>query len=336
MDNYWERKERGSGNYGSRGVWGNRSSSNRRAPLAGQRRDSVPSWEKKFCESICLIPWHKLLEAKKFMHLYDNVIRWNDTAAEEAFKNAKSRYWAEMNGLPCNVKLPDPDTYIDKVDWNSNVDPELLLDLERGLEMDSKVGGSEVDFVTHGKPFMLDNEPVFCDQGWGNLDEVAVPVLPPRGSADSQGWMNWNETDQCGGWNNWDDEVNNNYGSKCDLEGSGWVDDSYGNSNMANGTSDPWQGSGTQRHLNECAGNNYGGGWGQERVNRSSSWDHGHYSPGKDVAFVNSTGRNQAPPNNHWRSKEGDGYGLNRGFKNNRGRRRQERPRWQDRNPSRW
>lgn len=342
MNNYfWERKEKGSGNYGSRGDWGHRSSANRRPPQARQK--SVPSWEKKFCESICLIPWHKLLEAKKFMHLYDNVVRWNDTAAEEAFKNAKSRFWAEMNGLPCNVKSPDPDTYIDKVDWNTSVDPELLLDLERGPDVESKTSEAESEIVNNGKPFLLDNEPFLCDEGWGYLDKVPVP---PNGSAESQGWINWNEADQCGenlegskGWNNWDDydddDKNNKYASNCNWEEIGyknsWNEDSYGKSNMASGRSDPWQGSVYQVHSNPCAYGGQGGEW-----NNRNGWDHSHYSPGKNVAI--DGGRNQDPLNNHWRRKESEGYWQNRGFKNSGGRKKPERPRWVDRNPSygRW
>ncbi|KAF8395768.1 hypothetical protein HHK36_019719 [Tetracentron sinense] len=60
------------------------------------------------------------------MFLDENVVQWNDSASEEAFHNAKKRFWAEINGLPHDVPLPDPDMYIDEVDWNSEIDPELL------------------------------------------------------------------------------------------------------------------------------------------------------------------------------------------------------------------
>ncbi|KAK9289436.1 hypothetical protein L1049_007591 [Liquidambar formosana] len=59
------------------------------------------------------------------------VVKWNDSAGEEAFHNAKNRFWAKINGLPCDLPFPDPDIYIDEIDWNPNIDPELVLDLER-------------------------------------------------------------------------------------------------------------------------------------------------------------------------------------------------------------
>ncbi|KAI5331888.1 hypothetical protein L3X38_022014 [Prunus dulcis] len=47
--------------------------------------------------------------------------------------DAKSWFWAEINGLPCNISLPDPDAYTDDVDWSlvPTIDPEVILDLER-------------------------------------------------------------------------------------------------------------------------------------------------------------------------------------------------------------
>ncbi|KAE8679332.1 U4/U6 small nuclear ribonucleoprotein PRP4-like protein-like [Hibiscus syriacus] len=91
----------------------------------------VPSWEKKFCTLVGSVLWRKLIETKRFMYLYDNVVQWNDSAGEEAFRNAKNRFWAEINGLPCDIILPDPDSYTDKIDWDSEIDSELLMDLER-------------------------------------------------------------------------------------------------------------------------------------------------------------------------------------------------------------
>ena len=174
---------------------------------------SVPSWEKKFCTSIGLVPWRKLLETKKCMYLYDNVVQWNDSAGEEAFHNAKSRFWAEINGLPCDISLPDPDIYIDEVDWNSMIDAELLLDLEREPEVltdgdkDEKVlilgdsiplnqsvpctgwGDKDEKVVIPGDSILL-NQSVPCT-GWGDKDEnVVIPVdsLPLNQSVPCTGW----------------------------------------------------------------------------------------------------------------------------------------------------
>lgn len=64
----------------------------------------------------------------------DKVMKWNDSAGEKAFHSAKSRYWAKINGLPCNISLPNPDIYIDNIDWDSKVDPQLFLDLDVAKE----------------------------------------------------------------------------------------------------------------------------------------------------------------------------------------------------------
>ncbi|KAI6673765.1 hypothetical protein NL676_001671 [Syzygium grande] len=73
-------------------------------------------------------------KAKRYIRTYDKVLKWNDSTVEEAFPNAKERFWAEINGLPCNISLPDPNIHIDEVDWESEMDPVVFLDLERGLE----------------------------------------------------------------------------------------------------------------------------------------------------------------------------------------------------------
>ncbi|KAJ0083879.1 hypothetical protein Patl1_29510 [Pistacia atlantica] len=61
-----------------------------------EQSSNVPAWEQKF----------------------DHILEWNDSAAEEAFRKAKLRYWSEINGEPCQIPLPNPDMYIDKIDWN--------------------------------------------------------------------------------------------------------------------------------------------------------------------------------------------------------------------------
>ncbi|KAK8994398.1 hypothetical protein V6N11_045490 [Hibiscus sabdariffa] len=44
----------------------------------------------KFCDLVGSVPWRKLLETKRFMNLYDNVVQWKDSAGEEA--TVQSRY----------------------------------------------------------------------------------------------------------------------------------------------------------------------------------------------------------------------------------------------------
>nr|XP_027186958.1 uncharacterized protein LOC105851370 [Cicer arietinum] len=117
----------------------------------------------KMGEDVLLFGWlssmEKLVETK-YMYLYDNVVNWNDSASEEAFDNAKSRFWSEINGLPCDIPLPDPDIYIDDIDWSSTIDPELILDLERDAIVPSdKENDAEVVIIGDA---LLVNQSFFC------------------------------------------------------------------------------------------------------------------------------------------------------------------------------
>ncbi|BAT85206.1 hypothetical protein LR48_Vigan484s001700 [Vigna angularis] len=149
-----------------------RSYSNSRKPPLDNYHSNLPAWEKKFCSSIGSVPWRKIVETKQYMHLFDNVVNWDDSAGKEAFENAKRKYWADINGIPCTVSLPDPDIYIDNVDWNAIVDPELILDLEReALRVPCKgVVRNDQDVVIIGGALYLNDQKLPCT-GWGDDEE---------------------------------------------------------------------------------------------------------------------------------------------------------------------
>ncbi|KAI6673766.1 hypothetical protein NL676_001672 [Syzygium grande] len=153
-----------------------------RKPPLGSWQPTVPSWEKKFCKSVGSVPWHRLLDAKKYLHIHDKVVKWNDSAVEEAFHNAKDRYWAEINGLPCSISLPDPNIHIDEVDWESKTDPELLLDLERGPE--ALYGSNSGQTVIFGNVLA---DPAFACDGWGDVEEE-WPKDETSWKGHFQGW----------------------------------------------------------------------------------------------------------------------------------------------------
>lgn len=69
------------------------------------------------------------MDTQKFMY-NESVLNWDDSAGKEAFQNAKERFWAHINDFPCHISLPDPDIYIDEINWNAHIDPELITDLE--------------------------------------------------------------------------------------------------------------------------------------------------------------------------------------------------------------
>ncbi|KVI03485.1 uncharacterized protein LOC112513802 [Cynara cardunculus var. scolymus] len=148
-----------------------RSNSYRKPPLGGNLnwQQSVPSWEKKFIASFGSVPWKKLVETKKFIHLYDNVIKWNDSAGKEAFQSAKNKFYANMHGLPSDKYFLDPDIYIDKIDWNSQVDPNLILDLESDSVVPESCCNDE-PVVIFGTSFPPSYQS-FSPYGWGDSDD---------------------------------------------------------------------------------------------------------------------------------------------------------------------
>lgn len=117
-------------------------------------------WEIDFCKSV-RVPWQKVVTAKKYMYCHENVVKWDDSAGEEAFHNAKRRYWEKINGLPCETPLPDPDVYIDEIDWKPNIDPRLISDLDQDYfnpdetecaEKSKSITDNEGNLVTGGNP----------------------------------------------------------------------------------------------------------------------------------------------------------------------------------------
>lgn len=158
-------------------------------PLASCKQ-SVPAWEKDFCAKVGSVPWSKVLEAKRFMHLYERVVQWDDSAGEDAFNKAKSHYWAEINGVSCDLPLPDPDVYIDDVDWDAQVDNELVLDLERGPDPGRGERGEEHVVILDA----LFSSGQYSGQGWGTgWGDAEENVGKPENT--------WDDHQRCEGWN---------------------------------------------------------------------------------------------------------------------------------------
>ncbi|KAL0404866.1 UNVERIFIED_CONTAM: hypothetical protein Sradi_2127400 [Sesamum radiatum] len=163
----------------------------------GSWQPTVPSWEKEFCKVVGSLDWETLLQMKRFMHLYENVIKWNDSAGEEALSNAKKRFWAKINGLPCDISLPDPDLYIDKIDWDSEVDPQMQSDIEFE-PMISNVDEDHDPVVIFGDSLLPNQE--YSVTGWGD-DEENFKV-PAKSSSANHGdpWeQNWGNSFDNGG-----------------------------------------------------------------------------------------------------------------------------------------
>ncbi|KAH6779661.1 hypothetical protein C2S52_010898 [Perilla frutescens var. hirtella] len=185
-----------------------RRSQNKRPPRGNCCwQPTVPSWEKEFCRVICSLDWETLLQMKKFVHLYENVTKWDDSAGEEAFCNAKKCFWAEINGLPCDVSLPDPDLYIDKIDWDLETDPDLLPDLE------SEPLNTNPD--EDHDPVVIFGDSLFPNQaysatGWGDDDEnFKVPTNSSSGNHGPPLMQNWGNSFDNGATIGWPSYYNN-------------------------------------------------------------------------------------------------------------------------------
>ncbi|CAA0829850.1 Unknown protein [Striga hermonthica] len=155
---------------------------------------------------------------KKCMHFYENVIKWDDSAGEEAFHHAKTRYWARINGLCCDSPLPDPNLYIDKIDWNSKIAPEDCPDPESPQPVYSPITGCTEPVVIFGDSFATNHGLSLA--GWGdeaeNFENSGNHNNKCHVSYEGQNWnLGWYEYDNgwqygygCGnefgnyGWNN--------------------------------------------------------------------------------------------------------------------------------------
>ncbi|GAB4827799.1 hypothetical protein Ancab_034685 [Ancistrocladus abbreviatus] len=155
-------------------------------------QDNVPLWEKKFCYLIGRISWEKILGAKKFLHCHSNILGWDDSASEEAFHNAKQRFWAKINGLQCDIQLPDPDMYIDDIDWNPHIDPELIEDLDQEYFVPDENGNDvRIDDMMHEGTLrsgsVHDEKQDDEDNPWERSNDVTSSASRDK----AMGWNQW-------------------------------------------------------------------------------------------------------------------------------------------------
>lgn len=173
------------------------------------------------------VPWQKVVTAKKYLYCHENVVKWDDSAGEEAFHNAKRRYWEKINGLPCETPPPDQAMYIDEIDWKPNIDARLISDLDREYFNPNETESNE---KSESIVKEVDNSDAGCDPGnnpwerglfqrvdtlkgassnWGqydksiNLKNVNNPWEQSRSEAveslNNNSWQRW--ADESLGWN---------------------------------------------------------------------------------------------------------------------------------------
>ncbi|KAL8061938.1 hypothetical protein ABFX02_02G115300 [Erythranthe guttata] len=162
---------------------------------SGVEDNRVPSWEIDYCKSE-RVPWNKVLAAKKYIYCYPSVLNWDACAGKEALDNAKQRYWAKINGLPCDNSLPDQDMYIDEIDWNPYMDPKLMADLE--LQVPN----------TEEAPHMVEKLETINEE----VEPAKAQCSKNQSSSDNPWEMNHVQstvglTDAPQGWSRWEDSV---------------------------------------------------------------------------------------------------------------------------------
>lgn len=148
--------------------WREEGSSKQESNGWGDCCSPVPSWERTFCTSICGVPWRKICDAKRMMSTFKNIAEWDDSAGQEAFETEKTRYLAKINYLPCDLPLPIPYMYIDEVDFDVVIDPEIAADLER-----SAFNPDAINKAVSNTPDALACETVVAT-GWGEAENSST------------------------------------------------------------------------------------------------------------------------------------------------------------------
>ncbi|KAM7530038.1 hypothetical protein LguiB_033448 [Lonicera macranthoides] len=321
-----------------------RSSDNKKPPL-GNRQPTVPSWEKKFCKSVGCVPWYKIMEMKRYFHLYDNVVHWNDSAGEEAFQNAKNRFYAKIHSLPCDISLPDPDIYIDEIDWNSQIDPELLLDLDR----EPIILNGEKHYAGIVILDSLLKDQGFSSSGWGDCEEKVKKddhccLENKERGVKENGWGDfgdnmrcWDESKGDSGWGDgWNS--NNSWGQNRNEDGNigewedGWNSkNSWGWNQNENNNRGEWGDGWNSKNNNRGVGNigEWGDGWNSKNSwgwNQNENNNRGDWGDGWNSK--NSWGWNQNENNN--RGEWGDGWNINNSLGGNWNENNDNRGEWED------
>ncbi|XP_052171270.1 uncharacterized protein LOC127787330 [Diospyros lotus] len=250
---------------------------------AARESSGVPSWERQFCILVGSVPWEKVVVARHYMFCHNDVVKWNDSAGEEAFNNAKERFWAAINGLPCDIPLPDPNIYIDEIDWNPHIDPELIAGLDREYfnpdegEKDKKVE------TTNEK---VQNSPSTCAIGWqSNLFGCESPwegnvLRDVEASKDvAKGWDRWDGTkNEPRNLNT----IKNPWERTCTLDEGKLKDNAWGS----------WGDKSRGWKLQE--------GCNKQFKNYQSPWEHGHHNVGSVKGKGQSDARNSSWGWDHW------------------------------------
>ncbi|KAJ6299467.1 hypothetical protein OIU76_020437 [Salix suchowensis] len=101
-------------------------------------------------------------------------MQWDDSEGRECFYKAKYRFWSlnYNHGSYCSVSLPDPNKYVDEINWDSESDNQLSLELEEARKPETRC--QEESSFSLSDPWMLPVEHV-KPTGWDVCDDWQGP-----------------------------------------------------------------------------------------------------------------------------------------------------------------
>ncbi|KAL2597449.1 hypothetical protein GLYMA_11G149400v4 [Glycine max] len=256
------------------------------APLPEYWQDGIPLWEKKYCTIVGLVPRQKIVDSKMFVYCHSNVFDWNDSAAEEAFQNAKSHYWAKINSLPCDISLPDPDTYINQIDWSPYIDPDLIKEIDGAFFIVPDEEQENAMKNKRTKTSLNDENPWECTD---------TPLSTALENNEVQGWNQGNSGDVDNTDNPWECSITCGNGGLTDNAWEG-------------GPVKSWGWNEEKGHNNQCkdwnSGNSQDKGWGKAR---DSSWcqqqSNNLANFGNSSWHCKSSQQNVTPMKTGWRNR---------------------------------
>lgn len=261
-------------------------------PAEVLQNNALP-WEEKFC-LLAGIPWHKVVAAKKYIYCHENVANWNDSAGKDALFNAKERFCAVIYDIPSDVPLPDPDMFIDNIDWNPKIDPGLMSDVDKEYYNPDEANISVRDQTSDGNNKNVGND----DNPWEAYrvqDTVDLKDI-------AQGWNRWGNSQKSKNVENlWEQShlggdgalKDNNWGS-CGDNLLGW---NKGLNNTRQSNNFDHHGGNLLNHGAQSSKFVKEKGWG-DAGNNSCGWNH------RNISFNES--RNVYNNVNYWKSQPGE------------------------------
>ncbi|CAH9072367.1 unnamed protein product [Cuscuta europaea] len=152
-------------------------------------RPVVPQpWEREFCLQATggfYRSWTKFLEAKKYVHLDDKIMQWDDAAAEEAFNYCKAMFYAakfKLSDVPptsypgISPSLQPDDDDDENIDGDGSDDKVKVDDFD-----DDDIFGSASDIAESNKEEEEDDNNYYCGIMKNLQESMRIEDIKPTG-----------------------------------------------------------------------------------------------------------------------------------------------------------